>query len=207
MEHPNLVSPPTRRSSVFTETGLEGHDPILDGKIRLERPRLSVRFRSHASFVEPKSYPSAVEGELTTQSRTQPAAFTQTFSWSQIPFSQILLLLALAAIAYPTFISHSTGSNIMPIVAEAGSVVPNTGTLKAISAKRQNSNTDVCKRWSGQSAVVNGTIYYYGGRATTSADQTTNEWSTFKIIPSLISGFCTIHILTRPCLFYQIVAN
>lgn len=43
--------------------------------------------------------------------------------------------------------------------------------------KRANSPTDVCKRWSQQSAIVNGTLYLYGGRATTSSDQDSNTWS------------------------------
>ncbi|KAI1323023.1 hypothetical protein F5Y16DRAFT_384945 [Xylariaceae sp. FL0255] len=42
---------------------------------------------------------------------------------------------------------------------------------------RANSPTDVCKRWAGQSAELNGTLYYYGGRSITSGDQTTNEWN------------------------------
>jgi hypothetical protein len=43
--------------------------------------------------------------------------------------------------------------------------------------KRANSPTDVCKRWSQQSAIINGTLYLYGGRATTSSSQSSNEWS------------------------------
>jgi hypothetical protein len=43
--------------------------------------------------------------------------------------------------------------------------------------RRANSPTDICKRWSQQSAVVKGTLYLYGGRATTSATQTSNTWN------------------------------
>ncbi|KAF2101569.1 hypothetical protein NA57DRAFT_10793, partial [Rhizodiscina lignyota] len=43
--------------------------------------------------------------------------------------------------------------------------------------RRDNSPTDVCKRWSHQSALVNGTLYIYGGRAIQSGDQTDNEWN------------------------------
>ncbi|KAJ2999209.1 hypothetical protein NUW58_g60 [Xylaria curta] len=32
-------------------------------------------------------------------------------------------------------------------------------------------------RWAGQSAVLNGTLFYYGGRAKTSANQTDNTWN------------------------------
>lgn len=43
--------------------------------------------------------------------------------------------------------------------------------------RRANSQTAVCKRWAGQSAVVNGTLYYFGGRAINDGDQTDNEWN------------------------------
>ncbi|KAI9831671.1 MAG: hypothetical protein M1819_004737 [Sarea resinae] len=42
---------------------------------------------------------------------------------------------------------------------------------------RDNTPTDICTRWSHQTAIVNGTIYIYGGRATTDADQTSGTWN------------------------------
>ena len=45
-------------------------------------------------------------------------------------------------------------------------------------AKRDDSPTDVCNRWSHQSALVNGTIYVYGGHASQEQDQgTENTWT------------------------------
>ncbi|KAK8152466.1 hypothetical protein BKA80DRAFT_292562 [Phyllosticta citrichinensis] len=43
--------------------------------------------------------------------------------------------------------------------------------------KRDKSPTDVCTRWSQATAVVNGTLYVYGGRAKTDASQSSNTWS------------------------------
>ncbi|KAL9594506.1 MAG: hypothetical protein Q9219_007000 [cf. Caloplaca sp. 3 TL-2023] len=43
--------------------------------------------------------------------------------------------------------------------------------------KRADSETDVCSRFSGQSALVNGTIYYYGGHATQEPGQSQNTWT------------------------------
>ncbi|KAL9000511.1 MAG: hypothetical protein Q9169_000804 [Polycauliona sp. 2 TL-2023] len=43
--------------------------------------------------------------------------------------------------------------------------------------KRADTDTDVCNRWAGQSAMVNGTIYYYGGHSTTEAGQMNDTWS------------------------------
>ena len=42
---------------------------------------------------------------------------------------------------------------------------------------RQTTDTDVCTRWSQQSAILNGTIYVYGGHATSTQGQTDNTWN------------------------------
>ena len=72
--------------------------------------------------------------------------------------------------------------------------LPLDGTV----VKRQNSPTDICTRWSQQSAIVNGTLYIYGGQATQNAGQTSNTWnndfltmdltSTWQISSPTISG-------------------
>ncbi|KAF8538422.1 hypothetical protein BDD12DRAFT_741343 [Trichophaea hybrida] len=43
--------------------------------------------------------------------------------------------------------------------------------------RRDDSPTDVCARWSHQTAVVGGTVYIYGGQAKTQASQKTNTWN------------------------------
>ena len=42
---------------------------------------------------------------------------------------------------------------------------------------RADTNTDVCSRWSQQSALVNGTIYIYGGHSTTQQGQQSGTWT------------------------------
>ena len=44
-------------------------------------------------------------------------------------------------------------------------------------AKRSITSVDPCSRWSQQSALVNGTIYLYGGHASQEADQDENTWT------------------------------
>lgn len=43
--------------------------------------------------------------------------------------------------------------------------------------KREDTPTDVCSRWSHQSAVVNDTLYLYGGRSRQTAGQEDNTWN------------------------------
>ncbi|KAH8886917.1 hypothetical protein GQ53DRAFT_750116 [Thozetella sp. PMI_491] len=42
---------------------------------------------------------------------------------------------------------------------------------------RADSPTQVCKRWSHQSAMLNGTLYIYGGQAKTQEQQVNNTWN------------------------------
>ncbi|KAL8640793.1 MAG: hypothetical protein Q9228_002332 [Teloschistes exilis] len=43
--------------------------------------------------------------------------------------------------------------------------------------QRENTNTDVCSRWSAQSALVNGTMYLYGGHATQQPGEHDGTWT------------------------------
>jgi hypothetical protein len=62
-----------------------------------------------------------------------------------------------------------------PMAADAAAV--------QFSSKRQNSDdpTDYCKKWGHQSALVNGTLYLYGGRKAMTASQRSDTWSMISI--------------------------
>ena len=67
------------------------------------------------------------------------------------------------------------GANADPIrKTDAEGVPSRTGPLVA---KRSDTTNDACNRWSQQSALVNGTIYLYGGHASHETDQTDNTWT------------------------------
>ncbi|KAL8673604.1 MAG: hypothetical protein Q9168_001959 [Polycauliona sp. 1 TL-2023] len=69
----------------------------------------------------------------------------------------------------------------MPWVATAGIGIigAKAGVIRTseMLQKRVDTDTDVCSRWAGQSALVNGTIYVYGGHSTTQAGQENDTWS------------------------------
>ncbi|KIW18915.1 hypothetical protein PV08_03204 [Exophiala spinifera] len=176
-----------RRNSAFLEVGLGGDDAIVDAKLSdttttTTRPRLQVRFRSTVDVFEP-------DPPLSTRDESFPPAPTARDKPPQMPFAfptlSRLLFLALVAVLVTQSL-HTT-----PILkADANPVGPRRDGLLArdtprqdkralpgANVKRDNSPTVVCKRWAGQSALVNGTLYYYGGRSTTSGDQTANEWN------------------------------
>lgn len=75
-----------------------------------------------------------------------------------------------------------TGSNAAPSIGVDSRAVPRE--RKMVLETRADSPTDVCTRWSHQSAVINGTLYVYGGQATTEPGQTEDKWSK-RIAPKL----------------------
>jgi hypothetical protein len=167
------IAAPRRRSSVFFEEGLKGEDAIVDARMRRNsRPSLRVRFRSKVDVVEPaknvEPWPDTPQ-QLEQVSPLFPTA-------PRIMFFVLLLAVLIPSLGNSPFLK----AGITPIGAKAVPVkAPIEEQMRTLPAvhKRQNSDTDVCTRWSGQSAVVNGTMYYFGGRASTSAGQTSGTWS------------------------------
>jgi hypothetical protein len=76
------------------------------------------------------------------------------------------MIAMLIALVLPTFSYYNGRSRVEISGADAG-----------VIAKRQNSPTDVCRRWAHQAALLNGTMYIYGGEAKSDSAQTTNTWN------------------------------
>lgn len=157
---------PRRRSSAFFESGLLGDDSLVDARLRRNsRPRV-VRFRSKVEVVEPEPVPIP-ESDIVDE---MPPYFP---TLGRLLFFALVIAIVLPSLGNSPLLQAGIG----PIGAKAGPVAVKSETYKSLPQKRQDSSTDICKRWSGQSAVVNGTIYYYGGRATSSSEQTSDTWS------------------------------
>lgn len=172
---------PARRNSAFFEVGLGGEDAIIDAKLRQEsRPKLQVRFSSDINVVEPEAIETSEPSPADHLPRPQMSSYFPTLP------RLLFLALAIALVAPSLHSSPQWIAEANPLGRRARSPTTSESLqgvkrdeLPAIS-KSEDSQTDVCKRWAGQSAVVNGTLYYYGGRATTSSDQTTDTWSMWR---------------------------
>ena len=165
--------PPRRRSSAFFEAGLQGDDALVDAKVRRNsRPRI-VRFRSKVEIVEPEAvdWPPNTYGPV----NKMPPFFPT--------LPRMLFLALVIAVVLPSLgNSPLLKAGIGPIGAKAGPIaVPIEKSPKTLPQKREDTPTVRCKRWSQQSAVVNGTMYMYGGRATDDASQTSDTWSKFTL--------------------------
>jgi len=169
-----------RRSSAFAEVGLSGDDSILDAKLQKvdSGPKLQVRFRSNVDIHKPEEtyWPS-------TGGDAEQSAYSQgNIPWIFTDMPRLILFILVLAVTLPTLAnSPFLKAGITPIGSEVGAfrrlAVEKGRTLPAPVKAQGNSPTDVCSRWSQQSAIVNNTLYLYGGHVTTQAGQTSNTWS------------------------------
>jgi hypothetical protein len=167
-----------RRSSAFLEVGLGGDDAILDAKIRRSsRPKLQVRFSNEVEVVEPDAidWPDETELHRPPWERSQMHPTLPIF-FPTLP--RILFLAFVLALLIPSLNnSRQLTAGIRPIGAKAGPLKTERREITEELVTRQDSTTDVCVRWSQQTALVNGTLYSYGGHASMQPGQTENTWS------------------------------
>ena len=188
---------PRRRRSAFIETGLSGEDPLIDAKLERSssRPGLQVRFRSKVEIHEPKPVKWG-EDEPSIGPHTvyqSNAADVRGSGFNACNVMRLLMLALLLATVIPTSLgSPFVKSGVSPIGAKASPIDPTSNpairTLREEHVKRANSPTDVCTRWSQQTAVVNNTMYIYGGQATTQAGQNGNTWSMYFDLARMLTS-------------------
>ena len=180
---------PARRIRVshFREIGV---DDISQDLVTRKRPHRRVRFQSNPSIFE-----ASDEEEYPPQDATSTSASSITLNASvesSVPLSTSYSRLIAFTVFFASLLVllHSSpliGSPGDTKLGVEGGAVKGRGEFVAEGiiqdrelVQRQDDQddpTNYCKRWSQQSAMVNGTIYMYGGRKTTSSTQTSNEWN------------------------------
>ena len=178
------------RASAFVETGLL-EDRLDAPTVSTCRPRLTVRFRSKASIIQEQESKKAedddwddaeseedddtddfVHSRLALPRTTSGDARSHPTMLHRLSLIAVVISCAIALTQYTTVFGEPQG----PMLGATGFPLADAAAVDTSLGKRQ-SPTDVCKRWSQQSALVNGTLYLYGGRAITSQDQTSNTWN------------------------------
>ena len=169
-----------RRRSVFTEVGLNDIDDVgIKPKVQDSRPGLHVRFGSKVQVHGPADETPFEEGEEEESSsaiiQNPPPQLSRSMTYVRLTFFAFLLAFLIPAVQTWTVLKPSAS----PIGATAGPL-PRVRESNAKLIRRTDTDTDICTRWSQQSALVNGTLYVYGGQATTQAGQVGNTWSKFS---------------------------
>ncbi|KAJ3571237.1 hypothetical protein NPX13_g5448 [Xylaria arbuscula] len=185
------------RKSVFREIGLDddhGFTPEFSDNTRPsfeehedeKEPEASARRASDPEIEQVPERKDSVGGESTREksrwlSKLIPEKRPKIRSAATAPPASIsgiqrfTLIALLIAVVLPA-IGYKNGRHTVEVNGADAAVIPEP-TVTPTLEKRADSATDVCKRWAGQSAVLNGTLYYYGGRVKTDEDQTDNEWT------------------------------
>lgn len=128
---------------------------------------LSPEDSSHSGWIES----TASENEWTT-------------SWRAFSSSRLMMLALILLVAIPLLYDTPLLGRAGPSTIGAKAAVVRGSELQKkdfvdgnLVTRRAITDTNVCNRWSQQSALVNGTIYLYGGHTTTTADQTSDTWN------------------------------
>ena len=175
-----LSSPPVKNHhrSIFTEIGLN------DAAIDSDNTRRSFSVSPNDTTASRRHVGGRLQNNSEAQiqsSTTSSVPLFERFSRCMMaltmlsPISSVAVLLA---IILPIIQMSLFGQPAqVPLGADAGVVPPPLRANKLVS--RQNSAVDICLRWGHQSAMVNGTIYLFGGRSKTDSNQDSDTWSKF----------------------------
>lgn len=186
----------SRRMSVFAEVGLVDEDRLREKRspvrthghlLKQMRPTKMLRFQSGNHDINERRQPkvdddrdwkSAVYGDENDQK--EATAPTVPLVLAQHTMSTKLYRLGLFSLVLALMLPILS-INPMSRLGVMGSIIPEGVQLANAQGmtlvRREDSPVDVCKRWSGQSTIVNGTLYMYGFRTTTDQRQTDDTWT------------------------------
>jgi hypothetical protein len=170
-----------RRSSKFREIGLEYEfaDPAAPQEQTTRRT--AVRFDSKPQV---HLFRERQDSAASTSSGERPGPLQQSEGNSSLFSRNSSLMFRLATVALivasliPFLRLGSTSA--VPLQGVEGGPVPRHAGRDdggVILSRQDDTSTDVCFRWAQQSALVNGTLYLYGGQASTEQGQDQNTWN------------------------------
>lgn len=173
--HPNELNNSSKSSSSCNATCLQRPRRSKFTELDVDGEHASVTFEQ--TFPVPLSRTSSCGSEDDDQSPSSSAL--PVFSLHPRLYMLTLLIFIALPLLYDTRWLNVPGASI--IGARAG-VISRANTAESGPSlhkwgKRADTNTDVCSRFSGQSALVNGTIYVYGGHSTQEPGQKENTWT------------------------------
>lgn len=190
-QSPSLASGASRRMSIFAEVGLLGEEQIREERrpiqthgqsLKRMRPAQMLRFRSRHDIInESKEEDHESDWESVCDQDDAdvsispkpivPASYAMSTKLYRLSLFSVILALLLPLLQLNPMARFGVRADTVSTASIQAE--PEHSLLLA----RDNSPTDACKRWSGQTAVVNGTLYMYGFRTTTDSHQTSNTWS------------------------------
>ncbi|KAK0645761.1 hypothetical protein B0T16DRAFT_509581 [Cercophora newfieldiana] len=116
--------------------------------------------------------------------------------------SRLTTIALLIAVVLPGFGYYNGREKVVVSGADAGVIQERPKGFGPVLDTRAPSPTKVCKRWSQQTALLNGTLYIYGGQAKTTSDQRSDTWNndflTLDLTKSWDTGTPSFRGLAQP---------
>ena len=178
----------TRRASVFVEVDVDGSTETKtptrpQRRVRFcskhdvfEMPRLEDFLSSHDYDHHELEHNNDSTQPFPTASHTSLSSFTRIF-----PFT--IILIAIMTLLHNSPLIGTAGDSAIGVQGGVIKAPRENGQLVSRAmvdrdlVERADSSADTCTRWSHQSAVVNGTLYIYGGQAKQTSKQSTDTWN------------------------------
>ncbi|KAK1836544.1 hypothetical protein QBC39DRAFT_407323 [Podospora conica] len=173
-----LVPPQTPRRSEERHTGNESDDSRDDAAS--EHVEYRERQDDSKSLQSPASPSSS---QKTWYAKLTPGRRPKIRSASSAPppgmnvFTRLSTVALLIAVVIPAFSYYNGQGQVVLNGADAGVIRDTPKGPGPVLDTRAPSPTQWCKRWSQQTALLNGTLYIYGGQAKMTADQETDTWN------------------------------
>ena len=168
------------RKSAFTELDVDG---LLDVEILRDRLRKAPGAQPSpspsAQLISQRPHSPNMRDEKTLPYDSEIENSPKASSFSYRFFMLALIVVIAIPLLYDSPLLGAAGPSVFG--AKAGVIrrvdTEQPAAIQGEITKRDNSPTDVCSRWSHQAAIVNGTIYIYGGHATNTSGQGQNTWN------------------------------
>ncbi|KAH6648411.1 hypothetical protein BKA67DRAFT_594029 [Truncatella angustata] len=163
----------------FSEiTGITSEEPVSPTGIQAEANGDSDESKSRARWLS-----------IITQVKRPKIKAAASAPPSTVPSLHRMTTIALLIAVIIPAISYNNGRKKVEMSgADAGVIRKAPGV---ILEDRADSPTDVCLRWAQQSAMLNGTLYIYGGEAKSNGDQDTNTWNNDFLTLDLTKSWST----------------
>lgn len=167
------------RKSIFKELDVDGFFDVEMLQDRLGEKPGTQRSSQSEDFTSQRPHSPSLEDQKSPLHNTKMVNRSQGSSL----FYRLLMLALVVIIAVPFLHDTPLLGKAGPSILGAKAAVIRRADAEQLAAiegemmKRDNSPTDVCSRWSQQAAIVNGTIYLYGGHATNTSGQDQNTWN------------------------------
>ena len=171
-----LITPRTPRRSEERNNDTESDDGREGSTQHIEHREQQEDNESTKSPTSPSSQKSWY-AKLTPSRRPKIRSASSAPPPGMSAFTRFSTVIVLIAVVLPAFSYYNGREQVSLNGADAGVIQQTPKGPGPVLDTRAPSPTKWCKKWSHQTALLNGTLYIYGGQAKMTGDQTVDTWN------------------------------